>query len=472
MALASLPPELILYLSNFLSDSSLNGLIRAQKSFARLLTPKLYDQYITFQQNYLHKEGGLAELDPYNLPLGWFHCIGRWQSDVILEYFRTRPVLFLTQVDEMGQSLLHIVARSGNTVLAEILIRQKNLDINCKARNGRTPLFEAITNKREAMIKWLIDTGADVMAVDVHGRTVLEETALCASGAMVQIVIDKLKRQQHGRMYIADNKSALDDILPQCTLNNALCLSLYHGDEHSLRILLDYGADPSSADSYGTTVLAKAGIHGYENIIQILLDRGADPLPLDTLGRSAITCAAEGGCSWETVQRIFNAVVDAGGDITSASALHYFAEQGCPPAIKTLLNHNADVLSRNQSGITALHLALFHYSQNPNNYEQVCQLLIEAINTAGRNGRKFDHTLPRIEPLRCGTSLHLAAKCGSENVVRMLLDNGVDIHVLDDDGKSALDIARGDGHEGVVHLLQSQSIDQGCLETYSTVLEK
>ncbi|RAO73336.1 uncharacterized protein BHQ10_009348 [Talaromyces amestolkiae] len=449
MGLASLPSELILYLSNYLSDDSLNGLIRTRKSFAHLLTPILYEQIFASGKKHLRPQVDLPDLDPYNLPLSWHHCVSRWESDLLLGYIRSKPAEFLMSIDGTSQTLLHVVARSENILIANILVHEKCLKINSEAPHVGVPLFQAIRNEKVAMFKWLICNGADITRLDPRGRTVLEETALFSSGVMVRFVLDTLKEQGHE---VTSN-----------TLDKALHCSLYSGRELAVRTLLDHGADPSSVDGYGTTALEAAAVHGHENIVHILLDSGANPLPLDTFGRSALTCAADGKCSWETTRRILDAVLKAGGDIKQVHILSSFASQVCVPAVKELLSYGVDVLSPNESGVTALHMALYRYSENltskdREHYEQVCKILIKATNSAVQDGGEFDHNLPRIEPLRGGTSLHLAAKCDSETVMRMLIESGVDTNILDLDGKSALDIAILAGHKSIARLLESRPV--------------
>lgn len=158
--------------------------------FAQLLPPQLYHNEIRFHAK-LREDS--AELDAYDLLLQWFHCVDRWRSDVILDYFRTRPAHVLRHTNEWGNTLLHIIAQGGNKKLAEILI-SKGLDIDEKGSSGRTPLFDAASSKQEEMMNYLLDAGADVTAVDA-GRTVLEETALFVSGAMVQRVIEAASRR-------------------------------------------------------------------------------------------------------------------------------------------------------------------------------------------------------------------------------------------------------------------------------------
>jgi hypothetical protein len=118
MALCSLPTELILYLGKFLSNSRLNLLILTQKWLAQLLAPQLYDCQIHFPV----PQEDFAELYPYDSPLMWFHSLRRWHFDIILGYFRTRLLHIFSCTNKFGDTLLHIVAGTANTVLAQILI--------------------------------------------------------------------------------------------------------------------------------------------------------------------------------------------------------------------------------------------------------------------------------------------------------------------------------------------------------------
>ncbi|KUL83012.1 hypothetical protein ZTR_09324 [Talaromyces verruculosus] len=324
------------------------------------------------------------------------------------------------------------------------------MDINSESEDGETPLFEAINSGTGAMFKWLIDNGADSTRVNFEGRTVLEETVFRCLPRMVYVVLKTLKDQDPGNL-TADN------------LDEALHLSLWSCREPIVRALLEFGADPSSVD-HGTTALDCALICGREDIVNTLLDFGAKPVTSNPLRRSVLWRAIDSEFGWKTTRRIVEATLRAGGDIKQADVLKKFAAQPCLPAVKKLLRYGADVLSPDTDGVTALHMALFRYSEDPSSrkakiYEKVCQTLIEAINVAVCNGGEFDHSVPRKGPFRGGTSLHLAAKCGSETVMRMLLDSGVDRTTLDCDGKSALDIAILAGQQGVARLLESGSSD-------------
>jgi ankyrin repeat protein len=65
--------------------------------------------------------------------------------------------------------------------------------------------------------------------------------------------------------------------------------------------------------------------------------------------------------------------------------------------------------------------------------------------------KKADVNLKTVEG---ATPLHIACDIGHTDVVKMLLDNQADIHVLPDyKGRSPLDIAQACDDEGIVKLL-------------------
>ena len=67
---------------------------------------------------------------------------------------------------------LYIAAGDGDLDKAKEL-RSKGANMNAEAGNGNTPLHSALLtcplNKRNEMVGWLIDAGADVNAENNHG---------------------------------------------------------------------------------------------------------------------------------------------------------------------------------------------------------------------------------------------------------------------------------------------------------------
>ena len=57
---------------------------------------------------------------------------------------------------------------------------------------------------------------------------------------------------------------------------SALYWAARNGHCHTVRLLLDRGADVNIADEYGETALHWAAIHGHLDIVKMLIEHGAD----------------------------------------------------------------------------------------------------------------------------------------------------------------------------------------------------
>lgn len=101
---------------------------------------------------------------------------------------------------------------------------------------------------------------------------------------------------------------------------------------------------------------------------------------------------------------------------------------------QALICHGADANARREDGGTALHRAARMGSR------QVTKVLLES----GAD--------PSAEQ-RGTTPLHVAARHGRWTVAELLIKHGADIDAIDDRGRTALDIARDAGHENVARLL-------------------
>lgn len=73
-----------------------------------------------------------------------------------------------------GMNALHCAAVGGDKATAGLLVRNFPELLESKDNNGRTPLMLAIGAKNEAVYELLIDSAADIAAVDDAGRTVFD----------------------------------------------------------------------------------------------------------------------------------------------------------------------------------------------------------------------------------------------------------------------------------------------------------
>jgi ankyrin repeat protein len=77
-------------------------------------------------------------------------------------------------------------------VHAELLVLEKNADVDSKSNNGRTPLSWAAVNGHEAAVKLLLEKNADVDLKDnEYGQTSLSWAAVNGHEAVVKLLLEK-----------------------------------------------------------------------------------------------------------------------------------------------------------------------------------------------------------------------------------------------------------------------------------------
>ncbi|KAJ8127252.1 hypothetical protein O1611_g6385 [Lasiodiplodia mahajangana] len=173
--------------------------------------------------------------------------------------------------------------------------------------------------------------------------------------------------------------------------------AIYNKTE-ALCALLDSGADIESLDDQDATPLLLACLQGHTNIVRALLERGANPNHAATRG-------------------------------AKHRALHLAARRGSAAIVQMLLEAGASGNSRidKPHRDTPLHQAMYLAHQNPDQYMEAVQVLLEF-------GADVDITKGGGK-----TALHLAIDVGlDERIVRTLLQFGADIDKLDGDGRSPL----------------------------------
>ncbi len=167
------------------------------------------------------------------------------------------------------------------------------------------------------------------------------------------------------------------------------------------------------------------------------------------------TAAFDGETS--TVRRL----LAAGADVNETrndggwTPLHSAAAR-YPQLADMLLAHGADVHARANNGCTPLHFTAYH------GHTRVAQLLLERgadVNGHSDAPRLYcsDGGLEAWDETDDGcteTPLYSAVAIGYTELVKLLLDNGADCNIQNEDGMSARDKAMATGHTDIVELLQ------------------
>lgn len=159
----------------------------------------------------------------------------------------------------------------------------------------------------------------------------------------------------------------------------------------------------------------------------------------------------------------------------STSALHAAAKEGRVSEVETLVNFSGDPNKVNSQGKTPLHVAI------ENGRNEICQFLVgitdltiqdhggwTVLHWAANMGSEelvkiildADSEVIRSCDYNWRTPLHLAAIRGKADVVKAFVHAKADLEAIDDDGKTALNLALLDENWEAVRILEeAMSVD-------------
>jgi hypothetical protein len=98
---------------------------------------------------------------------------------------------FLGNLNLLANEVLKCAINTGHEAVVELLIVRDDVDVNTKDKGGRTPLSRAALNGHEAVVKLLLEKGAELEAKDEDGRTPLLWAARNGHEAVVKLLREK-----------------------------------------------------------------------------------------------------------------------------------------------------------------------------------------------------------------------------------------------------------------------------------------
>ena len=167
-----------------------------------------------------------------------------------------------------GMIELYLVAYFGIKAIVKLLL-EKGADVNAADQFGRTPLYQATKRGHIDIIKLLLEKGADVNAVNSFGRMPLS----WASGRG-HINIVKLLLEKGANIEAADQDK-----------RTPLYWATVRGHIDIIKLLLEKEANIEAADQDKRTPLYWANKMGHIDIIKLLLEKGANVNAVDRFGR-------------------------------------------------------------------------------------------------------------------------------------------------------------------------------------------
>jgi ankyrin repeat protein len=366
--------------------------------------------------------------------------------------------------NEDGQTPLMLAARTGNVALATMLV-ERGADVNRRERfRNQTAVMWAAAQNHPEMVAFLVSKGADLTV-----RAMANEW---------ETQITSEPRVQY---------RPTGGLTPLLYAARAGCLGC-------VAAMLDAGADKDRPNPDGMTPMIMALDNGYPTVARYLLDRGANPHTWDWWGRTPLYVAVtmRGGLdgragsrspeSLEFIKAVLAAGVNPNPQLafkepsrggrdnrfrddlltTGATPLLRAAQTFDNDVVRLLLEHGAIVDLPNASGVTPFMSAAGVGTRLgggvlgpgvPDNVVALSIATMEILRKAGAdvNARITDVTSRTARIARTNTltgrqgqtTLFFVAETGRTDVVKYLLENGARVDVVDDMGKSPVDLVQG-----------------------------
>ena len=244
-----------------------------------------------------------------------------------------------------SQSCVASAAAAGNSRSIKMLV-EAGADIEAKGAWTNSPIIYAVRSGKLEVLKTLLDLGADINATGEYGVTALTSAIDTDKTEMVQHLVSrgadatvdnavaKAARRPAGHTYL---KILYDGGAEGFLSQPCVAAAAEAGNENSINLLLDAGADIEAKGAWGNGPLNFAARSGRSNAMRLLLDRGADIDAPGESGRTALISAIE-----QDNLEMVKLLVDRGADVSGAFTAAAQRNEG-HRIIKVMLDAGAQV---------------------------------------------------------------------------------------------------------------------------------
>ena len=229
------------------------------------------------------------------------------------------------------------------------------------------------------------------------------------------------------------------------TTGAALIEAARQGDMAAARTALENGADVNTHDAGGRTPLIWAELAHSPQIVRMLVDRGADVKVRDSRGGTALVYASSVG-----EPEVVSMLLDKGADVDEGMPLASAIEFGNTETAELLLNRGANIRARGESRQTPLDIAAEYGRMGLvktllGHGADVNDRTAQEPRQGARNSARYSR--------RVATPLLWALWSGHNDIAQRLIDAGADVNGVDEAGDTPLHYAVMLGNIDSVHLL-------------------
>jgi ankyrin repeat protein len=156
--------------------------------------------------------------------------------------------------EERGDTALILAVREDAVKVIDLLLQNKDVKLDARSRNGDTALMLAAYKNKPALVRALLDKGAEP---NQTGWTALHYAATVGNNDIVQLLLDR--------------SAYIDAESPNQT--TPIMMAARGGHILTVKLLLDEGADVTLKNGAGMTAIDFAKAGGFKDIVEGLTYR-------------------------------------------------------------------------------------------------------------------------------------------------------------------------------------------------------
>ena len=312
--------------------------------------------------------------------------------------------------------------------LVDILLREKNVDVNLQDKFGFSALSNATEMRHLLAVRSLLrHPQINVNQQDPSGVTALSRAVLIEWVDGVNTLLEK---------------TGIDVNLAEAGRRTPLILAAERNLDDIVQALLDHGANTEPKDAQGATAVMRAISEEATEAATALLDHGVDLTCTDEEGRSLLHAAAatgdpkmietlrSKGLSPDAKDRFGMAPIHVASQHGSLEAVRIFVEIGSEAAVEDCFGRNSATIAWQYGKDDIADLlrkkveeAKKPFQLPPNDDLPIWSMALRGLEEplrAALASSKIDTSV--VEPITKDTALHCAVKEGKNDILHVLQD--------------------------------------------------